>query len=271
MEDHPDVKFELLGGCPRCQNEVHLNNHPPHRRRMYWILSLSFHLTLLTLAVFFLDAGKQLYVQHKQSIASSTPSDSNDHDAHIVGTTEAPLNHHEQFTMQATGFDYWNYDLYFGEPNWASDEAWNKLIYPRTFRLHPNEAKRLNMSDSMRLAPDGEDFGSILGVIHNLHCIRRLRQSFYNDYYYANTSKAELAYNRVHAFHCLESLRTSILCYPDLNPYSYYWSDQIYHPIAVSGKVTRQCVDWEALGRRVESRMFPIEDLMENTGPGFTT
>ena len=40
----------------------------------------------------------------------------------------------------------------------------------RRFRLHPDEAVRLNVSDSVRLEP-GDDLAVITGVLHNLHCL----------------------------------------------------------------------------------------------------
>ena len=45
-----------------------------------------------------------------------------------------------------------------------------RQLLVRGFRLHRNEAARLNLTDSVTLQP-GEDFATILGVIHNLHCL----------------------------------------------------------------------------------------------------
>jgi hypothetical protein len=58
-----------------------------------------------------------------------------------------------------------------------------------------------------------------------------------------------------------------VLCYPDLNPHPYLWSSDKYHPVTVSAKVTRKCVDWEALVPILELRSFNAEELMVNTGP----
>ena len=51
------------------------------------------------------------------------------------------------------------------------------------------------------------------------------------------------------------------MCYPDLNPHPYYWSGRAWHDIAVSAKVTRQCVDWEALQKSLSPRDFGLEDM----------
>lgn len=44
------------------------------------------------------------------------------------------------------------------------------MLSVRRFRLHPDEAVRLNVSDSVRLKP-GDDIAVITGVLHNLHCL----------------------------------------------------------------------------------------------------
>ena len=44
------------------------------------------------------------------------------------------------------------------------------MLSVRRFRLHPDEAVRLNVSDSVHLKP-GDDLAVITGVLHNLHCL----------------------------------------------------------------------------------------------------
>jgi len=43
----------------------------------------------------------------------------------------------------------------------------------RSFLVHSDEAERLNLTASILVQP-GEDFGTELGVIHNLHCLVRV-------------------------------------------------------------------------------------------------
>ncbi|PCH01408.1 Protein of unknown function DUF3328 [Penicillium occitanis (nom. inval.)] len=182
----------------------------------------------------------------------------------------APMNNHASYKIESLTPDDWNAQLFFGEPSYDSDIAWNKLIRPRSFRLRRGEAARLNLTDSI-LAQPGDDFATELGIIHNLHCLqrlqRRIRQMLYPNYYYPDASEEELEYNRLHGFHCLESIRSSILCYPDLNPHPYFWSGNKYHPVTVSAKVTRQCVDWEGLVPLLETRNIDPKELMHDTGP----
>lgn len=48
-----------------------------------------------------------------------------------------------------------------------------KILKARSFRLHRDEAARLNLTDSI-LAQPGDDFATELGIVHNLHCLVRI-------------------------------------------------------------------------------------------------
>ena len=47
----------------------------------------------------------------------------------------APLNHHEQIRLESVSADYGNASLWFGEPTYESDRAWNQLIYRETLHF----------------------------------------------------------------------------------------------------------------------------------------
>ena len=98
-----------------------------------------------------------------------------------------PIANQIRYTTQSTSADYWNNELLWGEPSPETEIAWNNglggklfilnncfvlipMLSVRRFRLHPDEAVRLNVSDSVRLKP-GDDLAVITGVLHNLHCL----------------------------------------------------------------------------------------------------
>ena len=47
----------------------------------------------------------------------------------------APLNHHEQIRLESVSADSGDASLWFGEPTYESDRAWNKLIYRESIHL----------------------------------------------------------------------------------------------------------------------------------------
>ncbi|KAE8555183.1 hypothetical protein EYB25_003731 [Talaromyces marneffei] len=260
MTNCPEDEIGLLSSCPNCEKQP--VNKPSHRTRAYWTVTALAHTGFFLLTLLFFN----IFVNLKNPLKQPVQPSPIDHDKHLIGTFASPMNNHASYKIESHTPDDWNAHLLFGEPSYESDIAWNKLIRPRSFRLHHDEAIRLNLTDSI-LAQPGEDFATELGIIHNLHCLRRIRQMLYPDYYYPDSPAEELEYNRVHGFHCLESIRSSMLCYPDLNPHPYFWSDNKYHPVTVSAKVTRQCVDWEGLVPLLETRNIDPKKLMHNTGP----
>jgi len=175
-----------------------------------------------------------------------------------------PIANQIRYTTQWTSANHWNNELLWGEPSPEADVAWNNGLGVRGFRLHPYEAARLNMNHSVRLEP-GDDFAMITGVLHNLHCLRTLRQSLlYADYYFPNATQQVIDHNRHHNLHCLEAIRTSLMCYPDLNLYAYYWSGRQTHDLTVDTRVTRQCVDWDALQDSLSPRDFLNKDMIRD-------
>uniref|UniRef100_A0A093VQ74 Uncharacterized protein n=1 Tax=Talaromyces marneffei PM1 TaxID=1077442 RepID=A0A093VQ74_TALMA len=227
MTNCPEDEIGLLSSCPNCEKQP--VNKPPHRTRAYWTVTALAHTGFFLLTLLFFN----IFVNLKNPLKQPVQPSPIDHDKHLIGTFASPMNNHASYKIESHTPDDWNAHLLFGEPSYESDIAWNKLIRPRSFRLHHDEAIRLNLTDSI-LAQPGEDFATELGIIHNLHCLRRIRQMLYPDYYYPDSPAEELEYNRVHGF---------------------------------SAKVTRQCVDWEGLVPLLETRNIDPKELMHNTGP----
>ena len=78
--------------------------------------------------------------------------------------------------------------------------------------------------------------------------------------------RMKIAHTWVYLVHCLEAIRTSLTCYPDLNLHSYYWSGRKTHDLTVDARVTRQCIDWDRLQESLSSRDFSNEDIIRDDG-----
>ena len=76
----------------------------------------------------------------------------------------------------------------------------------------------------------------------------------------------KIAHTWVYLVHCLEAIRTSLTCYPDLNLHSYYWTGRKTHDLTVDARVSRQCVDWDRLQESLSSRDFSNEDIIRDDG-----
>lgn len=67
----------------------------------------------------------------------------------------------------------------------------------------------------------------------------------------------------VHAGHCLESIRQSVMCTPDLTPRSVFWEDAERTNIAVNPSARQTCVDWPSLVQWEQSRAYNLNDLWD--------
>ncbi|CAG8956467.1 hypothetical protein HYFRA_00003852, partial [Hymenoscyphus fraxineus] len=177
----------------------------------------------------------------------------------------APFSEGIRYEIDTPPADYWSNKLYMGVPSDDSERAWRNLIHPdrrHGVRLLREEASHLNINESI-LLPDN-NFAVILTVHHNLHCLRRLRQNFFEEHYYPDWTDEDRKHNREHSLHCLESLRTSMICKPDLAPLPYYWSGNIWHDMNASPQSKRECVNWEFFSEYLKSRSYQKEELIRD-------
>lgn len=66
--------------------------------------------------------------------------------------------------------------------------------------------------------------------------------------------------------HCLEAIRTSMLCHPDLTPNRFFWSDRAWHDLSVAPDVTRECVDWDSMQAFMKERTYDPKDIVKESG-----
>lgn len=120
-----------------------------------------------------------------------------------------------------------------------------------------------NKLDTAVEIPEGGKYLGTLNVYHEIHCLKRLYQYMYPEYYFPDLSDAEKDFNRLHngmyaihpiqsaraltcaAAHCIEFLRQSALCHGDIGLILYSWHPDFTAPVA--NATSHQCVDWDRL------------------------
>lgn len=247
-EDNVGEKLDNFINVQRSKKISHLRS---------WMVSLATHglvaLLVLVAVNFFPWAGSVYF--YVPSNAKSQPS------------LYSPLTPAIQYTIDKPPSDYWSNDLYFGVPSDESERAWNKMIHPHGIQILPDEADHFDDTDTVVLENGNHLF--ILGVYHNLHCLRRIRQTLNADYYYPNMTAEFKEHDLEHNAHCLESLRTSMLCHPDLTTNRFYWSDRPWHDLSVRPDVTRECMDWSMLEEFMKDRRYDPREIVKAHGPDF--
>ncbi|CAD6445427.1 802147b3-1a09-4516-854a-ed2cc0674ab3 [Sclerotinia trifoliorum] len=157
--------------------------------------------------------------------------------------------------------DTWDDSDYVGLPSKRIDDAWRQLQRVIGITFSPEEASKINLTSSI-MTKDGDHVVQP-AFLHNLHCVRYLYQILHRDTY-VKELKAIKGDPEViglkHAYHCIEALRDSTVCRPDLNIYGLQWSEGKTN-LALQTDVNRECVDFDsiydiAVSRKVTPRML---------------
>ncbi|KAF1959417.1 hypothetical protein CC80DRAFT_490342 [Byssothecium circinans] len=89
---------------------------------------------------------------------------------------------------------------WIGEPSEELDANWHNLLQNTNIRITKDEFSWL---DRPGIAlPDG-GYLAALNVYHELHCVKRLHQYMYPDYYFPHLTKHEKHLNFLHSHMCI--------------------------------------------------------------------
>ena len=92
-----------------------------------------------------------------------------------------------------------------------------------------------------------------------------LRQLNYREFYHPNMSISESRDWQVHADHCIEFLRASAMCHPDVSSLTtFVWNSEKLKPMLRNERPIHSCVDWLSLTRSLQDRFVEgreIEDI----------
>jgi len=179
-----------------------------------------------------------------------------------------------------------NLPLYFGKPGPAIDAAWAELLqyeYPAITleEIALNPSLSYDMNKDQHPATGKHHFA--LDVFHNLHCLNAVRMELDKDYYghhdhghvgrraehdhgpdaLPQHQSAWEAASRDHIDHCMNHIRQSLQCRPDLSPAAMHvFADFDGSKYFLGNAERHTCYDWESIMRWAAAR---------NPEPGYTT
>ncbi|KAH7311621.1 hypothetical protein B0I35DRAFT_438461 [Stachybotrys elegans] len=143
---------------------------------------------------------------------------------------------------------------FVGEPSKELDQAWSDLLRSSNIKISNDEMNRMNKS-SIEIR-DGSGYIGYLESIHMLHCVKRIYQSQYQEYY-AKPQDMD-AFSPGHWNHCLEVLRQGIMCNADVTVNTYFWKS----PDEIKGNRHghRRCTDWSLVQQWLDDRSLDFEN-----------
>lgn len=240
------------GRCYHCGNEW--RKQKPATRPLVWILITTTNI-LISISIVAVLLRIPTLAQELTATTGSMPNVA-------PQRNDSPFGGDLRFSMFQLDAEAWKNSKYTGSPSTSSADAWEKLQQVRGVAITPNEASTLNIPDTCLSAGNGTK-AALLGVQHNLHCVRVIHQVLYPSYYYPNQTWLERDRMVIHAGHCLEALRQSVMCTPDLTPRGVFWEDKERSNIAVNPSVKMECLDWMSLVGWMKERSITLSDLWE--------
>jgi Mycotoxin biosynthesis protein UstYa len=109
-------------------------------------------------------------------------------------------------------------------------------------RVQKGDLEKANIT-SVPLNDDQGGYLATLDVFHTLHCVNKIRKSYYSDYYH---DPNPLTDQQEHFDHCIDLLRQVIMCHGDLALHTYEWKDDYRWPWP-SMQTEHQCRNWDQL------------------------
>ena len=154
---------------------------------------------------------------------------------------------------------------YVGAPTLESDQAWDILFSNMSLRVSASELSQ--HSQSSVALPEG-GYLAWLGVYHELHCMKVLRQINYREYYHPNLSAQGLRNLQVHADHCIDLLREALMCHGDTESLTtFVWSEGWEKPLLSPQRPKHRCLDWDLMVDSMRLRIVGDAELNRLTPP----
>ncbi|KAI0480020.1 hypothetical protein F4859DRAFT_478156 [Xylaria cf. heliscus] len=153
-----------------------------------------------------------------------------------------------------------------GDPRPELDEAWDRLLQNDNIRVPKNYLEELNLTTIYTL--DGSEGIVSLSVYHSLHCLKKVKRMVFKEHYHTGKSDEAMAREAKHVDHCIEYIRESLMCHPDLSMVSFRWINNTaqyedksaFYPTNFDVAL-HECANWEALDSWANKRVFDLFDV----------
>lgn len=152
-----------------------------------------------------------------------------------------------------------------GDPREEMDEAWHALLQNDNIRVPKDYLDEKGLHSVY--TKDGQDGIASLSVYHSLHCLKKVKHMVFKEHYHADKTGDAMAREKKHVDHCIEYIRESLMCQPDLSMVTFRWiNNTAQHDDKAGFWPTNfdvdmhTCANWESLDAWAGERMF---DLLE--------
>ncbi|KXL47459.1 MAG: hypothetical protein FE78DRAFT_98027 [Acidomyces sp. 'richmondensis'] len=154
---------------------------------------------------------------------------------------------------------------YRGPPTREREAAWDRLWQFGAINIPTSEMAALNGSSDAGIykktqQDKGEGFNAIIEGFHMLHCLNTIRQFTYLDEFEERPiglNKSDRA-NREHVDHCIESLRLTLMCKPDITPFLIKVNETKENSEIADFDSFHKCVNWDKLTAWIDENKVAV-------------
>ncbi|KAL4869528.1 hypothetical protein BDV12DRAFT_185049 [Aspergillus spectabilis] len=150
-----------------------------------------------------------------------------------------------------------------GPPRAEMEDAWHNLLKNDNIRVPVAYLQEKNLT-SVYTKDHAEGIAS-LSVYHSLHCLKKIKHMMFKEHYHSGLDSAAMARQSKHADHCVEYIRESLMCQPDLSLVTFRWINETaqhedlaeFYPTNFDADL-HYCADWEGLDTWAGGRVFDL-------------
>ncbi|KAI0868267.1 hypothetical protein GGS24DRAFT_513592 [Hypoxylon argillaceum] len=161
-----------------------------------------------------------------------------------------------------------------GNPREELDEAWHELLQNDNIRVPRDYLDERNLS-SVYTRKGGDGIAS-LSVYHSLHCLKKIKKMLFKEFYHSDKSDEAMAREEKHVDHCVEYIRESLMCKPDLSMVTFRWINNTaqhedktaFYPTNFDADL-HFCANWGHLDSWASKRVIDLfqVDLLQRPQP----
>ncbi|PTB62195.1 hypothetical protein BBK36DRAFT_1172751 [Trichoderma citrinoviride] len=210
-------------------NEKARKRNSSQQKRNWVFLAVNSFILLLNIgALLMMGVTKTVTVTHRENEFPDLP-----HQEWIDGVIDWELQvYDDQFT---------NHGQFRGVPRPELDDAWSEILQNFTLRI-PKPGWRNASTPTSILTEWGDEEGGIMGTfsfLHNIHCLRTIRQYMLPDAYpkiaekYKPGPNSPIPTHIDFLDHCIDILRQSELCHADMALMTFEWREGEHDPVNI--------------------------------------
>ncbi|RWA08555.1 hypothetical protein EKO27_g6555 [Xylaria grammica] len=163
-----------------------------------------------------------------------------------IDSVQAPIRKHIKYEPTYFGHTETSKDYKLvGKPSDELDKNWSSIMQYFYAEVPKEFIQSLDRERDSIPLPNGNYLANY-AFIHQLHCLKRLHQSYFPEHYWPDMTEEEKELQLEHSLHCLQMLVEVVMCKADETPLTMIWFDESILP-GGNRTIAHECKNWDTL------------------------